>query len=228
MLMARWQELERKYAALSLRERVLVGVAVLAFVAYVGSMLWVNPIFARAQNFSRLSGQHEKELAALQTQLQTLQMQNAVDPNEPLRQSLADVRRQLSDVDARLRSFENALVQPERMGAVLGGLLRQVKGVRLVSLKTLPAESLLPTEGKGRDANGTGTPTAPAVNMFKHGFELKIEGSYLDLLAYLAELEKQPQQLLWQRASLAVEDYPTAVLTVTFFSLSLDKDWLAL
>lgn len=222
MVSKHWQQLEKKYAALSLRERAMVALAILAAVVYLGNALWVGPIFARAENFARQTKQQEKELLELQSQLDMLQAKIAVDPNAALKKSLAEVGQQTAAVDARLREFESSLVPPERMGAVLGNLLRQVKGVRLLSLKTLPAEALL---GGGKGAQDE---PAPAVNMFKHGFELKIEGNYLDLMAYVAELEKQPQQLLWQRASLTVPEYPTAQLTLTFFSLSLDKDWLAL
>jgi len=45
-------------------------------------------------------------------------------------------------------------------------------------------------------------------------------------LQYLAELEKLPSHMFWGEASLSVEHYPEAVLTVTVYTLSLDKTWL--
>ncbi|MGE5470336.1 MAG: hypothetical protein ACM3X0_06005 [Bacteroidota bacterium] len=219
---SRWQQLDKKYAALSLRERALVAVAALAFIGYVGNALWVMPVFARSQQFARLTAQQEKELSALQAQLTTLQTQVAIDPNAPLQAKLGEVRAQTADLDSRMKAFEAALVPPERMAAVLDNLLRQTRGVRLVSLKTLPIEPLIQV------STTEGGSIAPRANMYKHGFELRIEGAYLDLTAYLAELERQPQQMLWQRAVLVVGEYPKSTLTVTFFSLSLDKDWLSL
>lgn len=222
-LLERWRQVDRKYAALSRRERLLVGLAALALAAYLGNVVWVAPAFSRAANVARLAAQQEKELAALQAQLDQLQVQMARDPNAPLRQSLADLGRRSAEVDARLKEFESTLIPPRQMGAALGQLLRQVRGVRLLSLRTLPAESLLPPAPAGQQEGG-----GPAAGMFRHGYELSIEGNYLDLTAYLAELERQPQRLLWQHASLSVEEYPTAVLTLRFHSLSLEKDWLAL
>lgn len=222
-LKSTWQDFDKKYAALSLREKAMVAAAALVFVAYVGHALWVAPIFARSQQFAKLTQQQEKELNALQAQLATLQSQVVVDPNAALRKQQAEIRQQGAELDNSMHSFESALVPPEQMGAVLGSLLRQSKGVRLLSLKTLPVEPVIPPK------MGEGGVMVPAkVNMYKHGYELRIEGSYLDLTDYLADLEKQPQQLLWQRAVLSVADYPRATLTLTFFSLSLDKDWLSL
>lgn len=221
-LLARWRELAGRYAALSRRERILVALAAVALAAYLGQLLWVGPQYSRIAGMAHLSAQQEKELDALQAQIASLRAQAAVDPDAGVRRSLADVEARTAEVDARLQSFESALVPPQRMGAVLGNLLRQVRGVRLRSLRTLPAQALL-AEGSSQGDGGR-----PAANMYRHGYELSIEGNYLDLAAYLAELERQPQQLLWQRASLDVEEYPTAVLTLRFFSLSLEKDWLAL
>lgn len=218
-----WQDSDKKFAALSLREKAMVAVAALAFVAYVGNALWVAPIFSRSQQFAKLTQQQEKELNALQAQLATLQEKVVVDPNALLLRQKAEIQQQLVEVDDSMKRFEAALVPPEQMGPVLGNLLRETKGVRLLSLKTLPVEQVIPPK------MGEGGVLIPAkVNMYKHGYELKIEGGYLELTDYLVDLEKQPQQLLWQRAVLAVSEYPRATLTLTFFSLSLDKDWLSL
>lgn len=217
------QDLLRKYAALSRREKILVVLAAAAFVAYVGQALWVAPIYARGEQLRKLTLQQEKELQALQTQLSMLQAQVAVDPNAPLREKLSAGRQRLGDLDQRLRTFESAMVPPDQMSALLGNLLRQVRGVRLLSLRTLPVEPVLAAK-TGAD----GVVVQPKVNMYRHSYELKLEGGYLELAGYLAELERQPQQLLWQRAALSAENYPKSVLTLTFSTLSLDKEWLAL
>lgn len=219
-LAARWQELNARYAALSRRERGLVAAAAVALALYGGYGAWVAPSFARAENLARQAAGQERQLADLQSQMQVLQAQVAADPNAPLHRQLAELRRQIEAADGRLASFEGTLVPPARMAEVLDSLLGRTPGVRLASLKSLPAEPLL--------GQGEGRPATAGVNMYKHGFELKIEGNYLDLAAYLAQLEKQPQELLWLRATLAVERYPDATLTLTFYSLSLDKDLMAL
>ena len=44
--------------------------------------------------------------------------------------------------------------------------------------------------------------------------------------AALSELERLPTQMLWGDIKLVVVKYPTAELTVTLYTLSLDKIWL--
>jgi MSHA biogenesis protein MshJ len=64
--------------------------------------------------------------------------------------------------------------------------------------------------------------------VFTHGVEIVVQGSYLDMLHYMDALESMPWQLFWSKARLQVEEYPKATLTLTLYTLSLDKKWLNL
>ena len=62
--------------------------------------------------------------------------------------------------------------------------------------------------------------------IYKHGIEIRIAGSYNDLLMYLAEIERMPQRIIWNRNKLSTELYPRNEMTLTLYTLSLDKQWL--
>lgn len=64
--------------------------------------------------------------------------------------------------------------------------------------------------------------------IYRHEVVLELVGNYLDLLAYVQELEKKPWQLYWGQASLTVEQHPQAVLSLHVYTLSLDQKWLDL
>ncbi|MBB3121244.1 type II secretion system protein M [Pseudoduganella violacea] len=64
--------------------------------------------------------------------------------------------------------------------------------------------------------------------LYRHGVELVLQGSYLDMLAYMEALERLPQQLFWGRAELQAGSYPEAKLTLTLYTLSLDDKWMTL
>ncbi len=232
-VIARWQMLSEKLAALSRREQALVALAAVALVYYIGNAIWVVPINARTATFARQASQQEKELAALQEQLQILQAQVANDPNVPLRQQISEVKHRLENTEERLTGYKKSLVPADKTVDLLDSILKQSKGVRLVGLKTLPVESLLAEQGAAAE-KVTGESAAPLaistgdINVYRHGFEMRLQGNYLDLLAYLMELEKQPQQVLWHRASLTVPEPAKAVLTLVFFTLSTDKVWIEL
>jgi len=62
--------------------------------------------------------------------------------------------------------------------------------------------------------------------VFRHGVELTLAGSYLDLYAYLSALEGLQTQLYWGRAEMSVAEYPVATLKLTVYTLSFDQAWL--
>jgi len=55
---------------------------------------------------------------------------------------------------------------------------------------------------------------------------MTVRGSYADLLQYLTALEKLPTQMFWGMAKMQVVQYPEAELTLTLYTLSLEKTWL--
>ena len=71
-------------------------------------------------------------------------------------------------------------------------------------------------------------PAAPAGGgqIYRHGVEITVSGSYLDLLAYLKDLEKLPSQLYWGRLELSALAYPQVTLKLSVYTLSLNLAWL--
>jgi len=85
----------------------------------------------------------------------------------------------------------------------------------------------------GAPAAGTPpAPAAPAPNaramLYRHGVELVLQGSYLDMVAYMEALEHLPVQLFWGKAVLEADSYPVAKLSLTLYTLSLDDKWMKL
>ena len=88
----------------------------------------------------------------------------------------------------------------------------------------IPALNQAVGEVKAGDAK----PVERSFDLYRHGVEIRLEGSYGQLQAYLAQLEKLQQKLLWGKLEYRVIDYPKAELTLTVYPLSPDRTWLAL
>jgi MSHA biogenesis protein MshJ len=83
------------------------------------------------------------------------------------------------------------------------------------------APSLSTSETKKNPESGSA-----ADLVYKHGVEIVIEGSYLDMVTYMTALEKMPWQLFWSRAKLVTQDSGKLSLTLRLYTLSLEKKWL--
>lgn len=225
-----WRDYLARFDALSLRERVLVSAAVLAVLAFVIHALVVAPRQKAKVALVQQVVQQQTDLATIRTQLQGLSAQ-AKDPDAETRMQLEMARAQIERMQGRFRSLERNLVAPQKVPLLLQELLRRKQALRLVSLRTLPVTGLIerkdtPPQKSPGPTDGTTVPAVPEAGIYKHGVEITVQGSYRDLLAYLAELEQLPQQLFWSRAGLRAQ-YPVSTLTLTVFTLSLERTWLA-
>lgn len=209
-----------KFDALSQRERAMVAAAVIVGIGFLGYSLFVEPQWLRAKAAEASSAQSRLGLTTAETQLALLRSQ-MTDPDGPAKAELAELRKQLDDVNGRLRTVESTLVTPERMPAFLQSLLGRHRNLELVEFR-----SLAPVPVVDRPADSKTDTAKNLPNLYKHGVEIRLAGSYADLLAYLTELEAMPDRVLWNKVSLTAENYPRSVLTVTVFTLSLDKQWL--
>jgi MSHA biogenesis protein MshJ len=224
---ATWNRLAERFNKLQERERLMVIVAGIVVVAGLGFVLAVDGSLSRQKTLADTVARQEKELAQLQAQNAELTRTLAQDPNMANRERIEQLRAELSGYDSELQGVQQGLVAPERMVRVLEGMLAGDNRVRLVSLKTLPVSSLVePTEADPARPDQPPVPDGESKLVYKHGIELTVEGSYLHLVQYQTRLEKLPWRMFWARSRLDASDYPRVRLTLTLYTLSLDKAWL--
>ncbi|HLO64882.1 MAG TPA: hypothetical protein VK165_18120 [Azonexus sp.] len=225
-LRQQWKKLGGKYAALSRRERWLLAMAMVLGPLLIGKALLVDPQWARSKAMQNSLVTESGSLTAMQTQAAALQQELNTDPDAGRKAELATLVAQREQLDQQLRQVGSALVRPEEMNGLLERLLARHAGLRLVSLKTQAPQSVLRDKGAAKDSDGK--PVERSFDLYRHGVEIRLEGSYGQLQAYLAQLEKLPQRLLWGELSYRVIDYPRSEMTLTVYTLSPDKTWLTL
>jgi MSHA biogenesis protein MshJ len=235
-----WQKLVQKVDALSLRERVIIfSMLAVLFIAVLNAAL-LDRQFTRQKQLSDRVNAEQAQISRIRAEIQRT-VQTKDDPDAANRARLQALKQQSAQMQTVLLDMQKGLVSPDKMTVLLEDILRRDRKLRLLSLKTLAAANLSEatvTDAKpGQDKAiatsttafkniGEGQPAAGAV--YKHGVEIVVQGEYLDILDYMAALEAMPWQLFWGKAKLSVDEYPVATLTLTLFTLSLDKKWLNL
>lgn len=217
-----------RYDALQQRERWLIALGVLAGIILLAYSLFIEPTLKRAQLAERTSIEQRAQISGMNAQIAALQSP-ALNPDVAARAELDTLKKQLDALAVRLQVMERALVPPQQMSALLEDMIGTRSGLRLLSLKTLPVAPLLERKSAGDDKAGAKpAPDAgsPSAGLFKHGVEIRLEGSYQDLTAYLQRLEQSPTKLLWSSATLSADKHPKLVLILTVYTLSLDRAWL--
>lgn len=223
---ALWRKWADRYGSRSQREQLLIGAATLALVFFLPLTIWVDPPSKRASTLRTQLDTQQKELDALQAQVAGLKAQ-LVDPDAANRKALADLQGRLAAIDGEIGSLDDKLVPPQKMGKVLQTVLSRHRGLSLVSLRSLAPEPLLAPPEEKKNAAAKSAAVVRQENIWRHGLEIRIAGSYADLHAYVAELERAPQRLLWGGMALKVIAWPKSELTLTVYTLSRERDWLA-
>jgi len=220
------EKLARRFDALNARERLMVFAAGVAIIAGLAFMLVIDGALAKQKMLEARVQKSRNDLVQLQKQSAELSRLLTLDPDEQANQRIKELKRRLEGYDNELRGVQQGLVPPRQMVKVLEDMLNRDARVRLVKLRTLPVSALVDT--------ATGTPvlapakTAPTGKnlVYKHGLELTLEGSYLDLLDYQAKLEKLPWRMFFARTTINAVDYPKVFMTITLYTLSLEEAWL--
>lgn len=212
-----WELARTKIDGMLLRERVMIFAAAAFVVIALTRTMLLNPILTKQKALSAQLTQQQEKMKTLQTQIQIALQARKDDEKSPLRARLVQLKEKLQTQDDSVQGSSGRMVEPNKIGKMLEQILDKNGKLRLVALETLPVD-LVAAQPKN-DKNSQR-------QVFKHSVKITLRGGYLDLLQYLAEVEKAQVQLYWSDVGLRVDKYPDAVLVLTLYTLSLDKVWL--
>ncbi len=228
-------QLAARMDALSLRERGMVFGATVAVLAFAGHTFVLAPQDAKQAALRSQIDQQQAASAAIDGEITARVEGSRIDPDAQSRARLNTMQQEMGQLGSQLLALEHGLVPPERMGPLVDGILRANGRLKLVSMRTLPAEPLAapgvaPAAAAAPAANAGAAPAAASdvPLLYRHGVEVTVRGNYLDMVDYMSALDAMPTRMFWGRARLDVETYPGARLTLTLHTLSLDRQWMKL
>lgn len=230
-----WKNLANRIDALSMRERIMVFIAVVAVVITLLNTLLITPQLNKQKQLAEQIVLSQQSTAVMQAQMQELLKIGSTNPDLPLQIKLAQLRDQATHSGKTLDDIKRKLVAPQQMPALLEDILRHNQNVHLIVLKTLPVEILNAKSEVDTATEATATTPAKAEktansgnHVYKHGVEITVAGNYLDLTRYLSAVEALPWRMFWGKAALKVDDDHTVNLTLRLYTLSQDQAWLSL
>lgn len=206
---ALWTKYSARVDMLSLRERVILFLSILAVCMALADVLWLSPAQLAHQQMRQRFVAQDAELLRLRAELQSL--------TQPVMAS-TDVHDTVATDQARLDAVNQAIrtQMPQAEGGlameqVLVQFLRKHQGLTLVSTGTVK------TEMPELAASGTLSTDAPG-RLFKRGMELKVSGPYLELVRYVKHLETALPTLRWGALEVKSDPQPPE-LTMQVFVL---------
>ncbi|WP_371324855.1 hypothetical protein VX159_04825 [Dechloromonas sp. ZY10] len=223
----RLDSLFARFDALSRRERMLVAIACVGGVLMIGNSLFIDIPLARARIIGKQLQGEQSELRMLEQQVAALSS-GIKDPDQENRQQRDRLRQQLDDLRRSIQAQGKNLVKPDEVPVLLESLLNRHASLRLLSMRTLAVEpAVSPPAAAGDAAKEGDARPSEALTIWKHGVEIRLQGGYQELQAYVGELEALQQRLAWGPVRLQA-NYPKSELQLVLYTYSLDPVWLKL
>lgn len=223
---------------LSLRERILVLGATVLVLAWLGDTLLLAAQRAQLTQARAEAKAERSQLGAVNAGIAGIEQALKTDPDAAPRVRLQQLAAEMAAFGNGLQRLEASLVAPEAMAPLLERVLQRTPGVRVVGVQTLPVRGLperasdrsgdtaLAERAAGQPEGVPGAASEPA--LYRHTIELTVRGSYLDLMRYLAHLERLPERVYFGQADLYATNLPDMELRLTVHTLGISRSWLAL
>ncbi|MGR6500801.1 MSHA biogenesis protein MshJ [Shewanella sp. Koi 1] len=211
---AQFEQLAQKFDALSQRERGLIALAVLVLVA-MSAYMPIESLWKQQHSTAQQLNAIEQENQVSVQQLELYQQRLAMDPNQDYRQRLTLLQQQNQQIDAQLGEQMVDMVPADYMPELLGNLLGQVQGIKLLKFTSVAPVPLLAVGDEKK------------LNLYSHGIRMSLEGDYFSVLRFVEAVEAMPDKLYWKRLDYKVADYPKGKIDIELYTLSINKDFIS-
>jgi len=218
------RDLMDRFDQLSLRERIIVLVAFLLLIALIWDSTFMAPLDRERKARLQQIGALRAEISGLDQSIEALVAQGAADPKKSIHATADSLRTEITELDRQLAGVTSGLIAPKEMSHVLEQVLARANRLTLHGLHTLPPEGVIGPPGSGTAAQ-PGAP-AGAAQIYKHGVEIELSGSYLDTLYFLQALEALPWRFFWDRIEFTVEQHPRGRVKLRLYTLGLEAGWI--
>ena len=195
-----WVKLAARINALTVRERFLLFACLIAVLGLITEILFISPLLDKQKV---LVAQIDKKSSEMDLQREETNLEMVKRSRENVKElnaGLLKVQEDISAVEKEIAMLSASGVDTVAVSAMLGRVLRRSEKVGLVRVVQVAPEMTPNSSPAAQPANRT-------------GLDITLSGGYLDLMEYLASLERELPQARWG-AFLLKADVVPAQLTV--------------
>ena len=201
------ETINQAWQARNRRERGILCVAALAVPLLLADTLVWNPWRLQMKALNARVAQADQELQQLSA------AQGFAPGDAAALKVLEDLRKRLVKTEQLALEARNKVVSPQHMAARLREVTEARGALNVVAMRSLPV---------------TPVTDAGTVKLYRHSFELQVEGSYADIARYVEHLEQTAGALRWNAIELDAARHPAVAARLEVFTLSEQSSWIQL
>ena len=220
-----WQNFCDWFNARNERERILIIVVTVVTVVSLWTVLISDPLNLQKEQLKNQHANILNQKKALQIQINAIIARSENDPNKLNKVKITELQAAIKTINASLQQKMRGFVDPGRMAGLLEDVLKQKTKLKLVRLESLPAEYIFADTKSGQEELEEKEEVSNA-GLYRHGFKMELQGSYLHTLDYLKALEELPWDFYWNAIDIEIIKYPQAKIILKLHTLSLKETWI--
>ena len=213
---------KEKVEGLKFRERLLLTVALCALLYVAWQPMVVEKIAIKKQELFAEEKSSQLNIKAMQQEFDNLMQTIDASKVTTITERINKLRTFNRSLEAEIVKFTRKLIPPNKIIRVLHEILKDTSSVNIIKLTNLPESPLF----KNLSSQTNGETVTGKLDIFKHGIALEFEGRFFDIMEFLYKLEQLDWNLLWEGLEYKVDEYPTAIVKLELYTLSLSSDWL--
>jgi MSHA biogenesis protein MshJ len=207
-----------KINALAVRERALAFSSVVVVIVFAWWHFHFESMIADKLLVDEQNVSLAQQIQTLQITTEAIEKRINEGVHKAKQTQLIALRQELDRIEVMLQQKTLELVEPEEMFRLMQELLFAESKLKLTELRrkqVTPAFKL--------DASEVGQP-----QIYRHVLNMRFEGSFRNILAYLNRLEELDWKLMWDRINLRTDEYPLIQADIEISTLSDSKHWVGL
>jgi MSHA biogenesis protein MshJ len=208
-----------KFDQLSVRERGLVVVTVVVAVCYLWWYLFAMQELETSKNLAQKNSAVESEIQLLNSTGDQIALRIKEGVNKSKLQQLNLLQDELERVRVELQEKTLELIEPDDMFELMQQMIFKDSKLKLTGLKRKQVRPAFEPDPQDNEQ---------AAEIYRHVMQINFEGSYLNILKYIKNLESLEWKLIWDRISLTLGEYPTVKVEIEISTLSDSQHWVGL
>jgi MSHA biogenesis protein MshJ len=188
---------------LALRERILILLSMLAIVYFSWRSVILDNLSSSKQQVSGTASRLRRQIFSLQEKIDIVQKENV-------------------DLQKQLDLMTEGLISPKDMTSLLKLILDKHKGLTVMHVENIKATPVF--GGENDNEEKVSKEALKIFQVYKHGIEFVVSGTFFQLRDFLEEAEKLPWKVLWEELEYSVTKYPLASIKIVIKTLSLDPN----
>ncbi|HWV16064.1 MAG TPA: MSHA biogenesis protein MshJ [Cellvibrio sp.] len=221
--------IQEKIDARAMRERAMIFLSAVAVLVILWSTFIQSPLDKKKQEMTAQFDALIAQRTTMQTKISTLSEVMLNDPERLKEEQIKQLQSDIHEIDEKLQRTSQGLVKASELPQVLQDVLLKTAKLTLLDVATLPVHQLQVVTIDGEFKQNVDSKKAKDIEnlgVYEHVVQMRLSGSYFEVVQFLTALEALPWRFYWQRLDYKVSKYPNAEVILRVYTLSSEEGLL--